>query len=131
MFKKYDAFAIVYLVYKKMRYFLEKRRRHLFVMDILKNIYQHRNQWKFSSLLSPVAWIRELLCRHMGWEPGFWKSFPMQKSTTLVSPTSNGTRGSVERKILLGTFCFKRHLRLTACWNTENWSNKYFPIRLR
>ena len=44
MFKKYDAFAIVYLVYKKMRYFLEKRRRHLFVMDILKNIYQHRNQ---------------------------------------------------------------------------------------
>ena len=44
MFKKYDIIAVVYLVYKKMRYYLEKRRRHLFIMNILKDIYQHKNQ---------------------------------------------------------------------------------------
>lgn len=44
MFKKYDVIAIVYLAYKKMRYYLEKRRRHLFIIAILKDIYQHKNQ---------------------------------------------------------------------------------------
>lgn len=44
MFKKYDAIAILYLIYKKIRYYIEKRKRHLFIRGILENIHQHKNQ---------------------------------------------------------------------------------------
>ena len=44
MFKKCDVVAILYLVYKKIRYYMEKRKRHQFVIAILKDIQQHKNQ---------------------------------------------------------------------------------------
>ena len=44
MFKKYDVIAILYLIYKKIRYYMEKRKRELFIRTILENIHQHNNQ---------------------------------------------------------------------------------------